>query len=310
MSEAWAWLWSLVAAGIVAALALFSFVGTRRRRTVFVSYRRSDTAADVGPVVDLLVRRFGRRRVFRDVQSIGPGEPFRAAIVRTLRRCDAAVVLIGPTWASCRGEGGLPRLHEPGDFVRLEVTGALASGALVIPLLVRGAAVPAEAELPEHLRPLLERQAVALRGEPGAWAPPVLEAIAGAPLRRTPLFVLLGHAAVAAMLAVFTFAGGLDTKELVGALAIVGPPLAACAAGLALAHATADEPGRIRIVPASAVAIPLGFVAAIGAMVVLRAYNLGIDSPRSFQGWLLAAELAFAAYSGLVLASLRERSIE
>jgi hypothetical protein len=156
------WIWPVVAAVVVEASAAVPFVRTRRLRTVFLSYRRSDTAQESAAVSNRVARRFGGRRVFCDVRSLRPGENFRQAIERTLRRCDAALVLVGPDWVTCRQENGKLRLHEPEDVVRNEVSAALESNALVIPVLVRGAAPPRADDLPNDLKGLTELQAVRL----------------------------------------------------------------------------------------------------------------------------------------------------
>jgi hypothetical protein len=55
---------------------------------------------------------------------------------------------------------GLPRLFEPTDFVRLEIASALGRDVRVMPVLLDGAAMPTEAELPEELKPLARRNAI------------------------------------------------------------------------------------------------------------------------------------------------------
>ena len=40
---------------------------------IFISYRREDAAGDAGRLADHLQRRFGRARVFLDVDGIAPG---------------------------------------------------------------------------------------------------------------------------------------------------------------------------------------------------------------------------------------------
>jgi hypothetical protein len=44
---------------------------------IFLSYRRDDTAAISGRVYDRLVARFGRRNVFKDIDSIPLGVDFQ-----------------------------------------------------------------------------------------------------------------------------------------------------------------------------------------------------------------------------------------
>src|SRR6185436_13758920 len=58
---------------------------------------------------------------------------------------------------------GHRRLDNPSDFVRIEIAGALKRDVRVVPVLVDGARLPAAAELPDVLQPLLRRNAVELR---------------------------------------------------------------------------------------------------------------------------------------------------
>jgi hypothetical protein len=44
--------------------------------TVFVSYRRSDSAADAGRLYDALSASFGQRSVFMDIDTLQPGQDF------------------------------------------------------------------------------------------------------------------------------------------------------------------------------------------------------------------------------------------
>lgn len=128
---------------------------------IFISYRRDDAAGYAGRLEEALEHRLGRGSVFRDVQDIPPGQDFVAAIRARLTSAQAVLVLIGPRWAG--GETpGQRRLDNEGDFVRLEVAAALDSGALVVPVLLPGAQMPAEADLPLPLKPLARRNALSL----------------------------------------------------------------------------------------------------------------------------------------------------
>lgn len=130
---------------------------------IFISYRRDDTAGYARAICDDLAHHFGAERVFMDVDDIGAGQGFADAIRRAVGESRALLVLIGPRW---RGEraGRPPRIDDEDDFVRLEVTAALAGGMRVIPLLIDGAAMPSEAELPTPLRPLAQRNALEIGG--------------------------------------------------------------------------------------------------------------------------------------------------
>lgn len=128
---------------------------------IFISYRRDDSAGYARAVYDELAREFGEQRVFIDVDDIGAGQAFDEVIRQAVGASQVLLVLIGKRWLGER-EGAAPRIHDSGDFVRLEVGAALARGMRVIPLLLDGAPMPAAAQLPEALRPLAQRNALEL----------------------------------------------------------------------------------------------------------------------------------------------------
>lgn len=76
-----------------------------------------------------------------------------------MQSAQVMLVVIGRSWSAARGSAP-SRLFEPGDYVRMEVEAALAQDIPVIPILVEGARMPADRELPESLRPLTYRQAL------------------------------------------------------------------------------------------------------------------------------------------------------
>lgn len=128
---------------------------------LFLSYRRDDSGGFAGRLADALENAFGPGSVFRDVDDIGPGQDFIHAIESQLREVRAVLVMIGPHWLAV-GPDGQRRLDAPDDFVHLEIKLTLASGKPLIPLLVGGARMPAEADLPPALAGLARRQAVVL----------------------------------------------------------------------------------------------------------------------------------------------------
>src|SRR5215471_7444583 len=132
---------------------------------IFISYRRDDTEGHARALFERLASRFGQDRVFMDVEGIGPGADFVEAIESAVGNCDVALVLIGPNWLTSVDEHGKRRIDDPVDFVRIETTAALARNIRVIPVLVRGAAMPPANLLPPELAKLSRRQAVTLRHE-------------------------------------------------------------------------------------------------------------------------------------------------
>src|SRR6188508_3047598 len=137
-----------------------------RMSGTFISYRREDAAGYAGRLRESLERRLGPSRVFRDVDTLRPGQDFVQAIEARLTDCRVMLTVIGREWAGARDMTGSRRLDEPYDFVRLEIAAALARpNVLVVPVLVEGAAMPAASELPENIRPLARRHAVTIRDE-------------------------------------------------------------------------------------------------------------------------------------------------
>jgi hypothetical protein len=130
---------------------------------IFISYRREDSELITGRIYDHLASHFGSHNVFRDLDSILFGVDFRKNISEAVGNCDVLLVMIGEQWlAVCHREGakqGQRRLDDPDDFVRIEVGSALARGIPVIPVLVDGARMPGEPELPEGLKELAYRNA-------------------------------------------------------------------------------------------------------------------------------------------------------
>lgn len=125
---------------------------------IFISYRRGQAAGFAGRLAEDLGRRFNTSEVFRDVEDIASGEDFVERLDVALRDCRILIAVIDRMWLSA-SHGGRRRLDDPRDFVRTEITKALNSGVKVIPVLVDGATMPGENELPEGLKALARRQA-------------------------------------------------------------------------------------------------------------------------------------------------------
>lgn len=165
---------------------------------VFISYRRDDAAGYARAVYDALARRFGAERIFIDVDDIHAGQPFSAVIEQALAESAVLLVMIGRRWQAER-DGAPPRLHDPTDLVRREVAAGLSKGLHVIPVLLDGAAMPTEAELPPELRPLAGRNAVTLHNarfaDDMARLVARLDGLLGAPAGRSRRGLLLGAGA-------------------------------------------------------------------------------------------------------------------
>lgn len=130
---------------------------------MFISYRRDDSAGYAGRLFDYLSAHFGAANVFMDIDTIQPGEDFRKVVSMAVGSCDVVLVMIGKQWAGIVDAQGQRRLEDPRDWVRMEISAALANRRVrVIPVLVRDAAMPGEHELPEGLKELAWRNAIEL----------------------------------------------------------------------------------------------------------------------------------------------------
>lgn len=119
-----------------------------------------------GRIYEHLARHFGAEAVFRDVYSIPLGDDYRLYLRDRLQACHVVVSVIGPTWLTVTDKDGNRRLDNPDDWVRIELESAFNRDLPVIPLLVRGARIPKEADLPEPIKPLAYRNAALARPDP------------------------------------------------------------------------------------------------------------------------------------------------
>ena len=133
-------------------------------RSIFISYRRQDSAGHAGRVHDRLSAEFGRDLVFMDVDSIPLGSDFVETLREQVSKCAILLALIGPDWMTARDAKGQRRLEDASDFVRLEIGTALQRRIPVIPIAVGGFAFPLSEEgLPDDLRALRYRQGLEVR---------------------------------------------------------------------------------------------------------------------------------------------------
>jgi formylglycine-generating enzyme required for sulfatase activity len=135
---------------------------------IFISYRRADTNAMSRRLYDRLISHINKKYVFRDVETLiaNTGKDFRAGIERFIIDSDIMLVLIGDQWLNIRdSETGQLRLHDPDDPVRIEIEMGLRHEKRVIPVLVNGASMPNDDNLPRRINSLSFKQAIRLRDE-------------------------------------------------------------------------------------------------------------------------------------------------
>lgn len=133
---------------------------------IFISYRRADSSDAAGRIYDRLAAAFGPQNIFKDVDSIPAGADFAQEIATRLAGCQVVIVVIGRFWLTPAKQGGPPRLHDPKDFVRIEVEHALRKKLFIIPALVSKASMPGSDKLPKSLHALATRHALPVRPDP------------------------------------------------------------------------------------------------------------------------------------------------
>jgi hypothetical protein len=134
--------------------------------TIFLSYRRDDTADDARKVYESLTERFGDEVVFLDVENIEYGDDFVDEITGALETAAYVLIAIGPKWLLLTDEAGNSRLEDPDDMVRLEIKSALDTKKKIVPMMFGGTKMPKPRELPKDIAPLVRRNGIDIRPEP------------------------------------------------------------------------------------------------------------------------------------------------
>jgi hypothetical protein len=133
----------------------------------FVSYRRDQSSFIARSLRTALAARLGSKSVFLDESAIYPGQQFPRQIKEAILGSSVILVIIGPYWLDVRDtKSGGRRLDEPDDWVRQEVEEGLRHAiAVVVPVLVDGAHMPAKNDLPPSIQALSGLQAFPLPGD-------------------------------------------------------------------------------------------------------------------------------------------------
>src|SRR5579862_1060906 len=113
---------------------------------VFISYRITDSLDLVGRLDADLIQEFGAEAVFRDKTRLHGGHDWTQELEQHAKSCSVMLVVIGATWQTIADKDGdwkgVPRLLNPDDWVRKEISFALDAGKIVIPVFLNDAAMP------------------------------------------------------------------------------------------------------------------------------------------------------------------------
>ena len=116
---------------------------------IFINYRIKDSIDLVTMLYKHLVRDFGEENIFWDKQHLEPGQ-WPTQLEEAVKRCPVMLSIIGPEWDKVKfpdghPRAGFPRLSDPEDWVRKEITLALGlheSGHRVIPVCLQERQMP------------------------------------------------------------------------------------------------------------------------------------------------------------------------
>src|SRR3984885_3135419 len=139
--------------------------GSQIRNGIFVCYRHKDSSWQAQMLAESLRTRFGRERVFMDVDRVKMGN-WRNQINDALATSAVIVVLIGPEWIDELND----RLQAK-DEVRYEITEAIRLGIQMVPVTLERTEVPDKTGLPDDIAALVDEEAYPLFGGKG-WQPP------------------------------------------------------------------------------------------------------------------------------------------
>ena len=124
-------------------------MSTNTSYDVFISYRRESGSEKARLLLEALNKR--GYRVFLDVKDLREGH-FDEALLREIERIPNFLVVLSP--------GSLDRCANKGDWLRIEIAHALATGRKIVPVTFPGFVFPDPLLLPKELRGLPRHQAV------------------------------------------------------------------------------------------------------------------------------------------------------
>jgi hypothetical protein len=169
LAQHWYWLGLLLLIPLMAVLVMRGLKNRNRtvvsgNETVFISYRRSDSSGYTLAIYQKLKDALGDDKVFMDLDDIPHGVDFSEHLDKVLGNATTVLIMIGEGWLNASNEQGR-RLDDSSDFVRIEVASALKRDVKVIPVLLKQAQMPSEAELPEDLQALSRRNAIRIHDD-------------------------------------------------------------------------------------------------------------------------------------------------
>jgi hypothetical protein len=124
-------------------------------KKIYISYRRGDSRPEAKKIWKILSDEFGDENVLFDVSNLSSYTKFYTQLEIALQVCHILLVIIGPDWMTIRDERGNLKIRNYGDYVQIEIRSFLFSqNKKILPVLVGGATMPAQSDLPTTLQGL------------------------------------------------------------------------------------------------------------------------------------------------------------
>lgn len=130
------------------------------RGTIFINYRKDDSSWNALALYNELLKYFPKESIFKDFNTIRPGDDFVESIQKALSNCNVLLVVMSKNWLEVKDKHGNRRISDPDDLVRIEIATAIERNIQVIPVLFDNIPMPTGTELPDNLRSLPRRQFV------------------------------------------------------------------------------------------------------------------------------------------------------
>src|SRR5947209_7026149 len=89
---------------------------------IFLSHRRRDADDSFRKLLQRLSQAFGQGSLIYDQDRLAAGQDFVRLIDNAVRVCKVALVVIGRHWADEPNSDGTPKIFDPRDYVREEIS--------------------------------------------------------------------------------------------------------------------------------------------------------------------------------------------
>jgi len=138
----------------------------KKQHSVFINYRRKDSAWAAGRIADYLRTIYEDDEIFLDTRSIDLGDDFDETITKRIKASNILLVIIGEKWLNIDDPvSGIRRLDMDDDFVRKEIITAIQNKLIIIPVLIDDTGMPWGVHLPYEIKSLSKRNAARVRAD-------------------------------------------------------------------------------------------------------------------------------------------------